>query len=377
MTSNKSSSLPVLSQRELNRALLDRQMLIQRDNISALETIKRFIGLQAQATNPPYYALWTRVENFQKEQLAELILNKQAVRLALMRSTIHLVSARDALQLRPWVQPALDRSLNGAFGKHLIGIEPHVLADAGRELLDHEGPMTFSDIGRRLSEKWPSYHHDALGAAIRNGVPLVQVPPRGLWGISGQALHTPIETWLNQPISPSLDAEALLVRYLQAYGPASVKDFQAWSGMTKQRELFDKLRPKLVSYQNQQGEELFDLPDVPRPGSDIEVLPRFLGEFDHVLLSHADRTRIMDESYRRRVITNNGMVKAVILIDGFVGGLWTIEERGNTAHLRIESFSALTAEQRLSLEKEGERLLRFTTEAVDDYDISIVTHADA
>ncbi|MBD3918888.1 AlkZ family DNA glycosylase [Paenibacillus sp. PR3] len=372
----KNSSLSVLSHRELNRALLARQMLLQRENITALEAIERIIGLQAQATNPPYYALWARLENFQKEHLAELILSKQAVRIALMRSTIHLVSAQDALMLRPWVQPALDRSLNGAYGKLLIGIEPKVLAAAGRAILEQEGPMTLSDLGKRLTAQWPSYHHDALGAAIRNGVPLVQVPPRGLWGITGQAVLTPIETWLNQPVSSSPDAEALLMRYLQAYGPASVKDFQAWSGMTKLRDLFEQMRPKLEWYKNQQGDELFDLPDAPRPASDLEVLPRFLGEFDHVLLSHADRTRIMDESYRRRVITKNGIVKATILIDGFVAGLWTIEERGHTAVMHIESFTPLSLEQRLLLEKEGERLLRFAAEAVE-YDIAFVTSTNA
>jgi hypothetical protein len=364
----KHSSSPILSQLELNRALLARQMLLQRENITAFEAIERVIGLQAQATNPPYYALWARLENFQKEHLAELILNKQVVRIALMRSTIHLVSAPDALELRPWVQPALDRSLNGAYGKLLDGIEPQTLAAAGRAILEHEGPMTLSELGKRLSVQWPSYNQEALGAAIRNSVPLVQVPPRGLWGISGQVLLTPIETWLNQPVSSTPDAQTLLVRYLQAYGPASVKDFQAWSGLTKLRELFEKMRSKLVSFQNQQGEELFDLPDAPRPGSDLEVLPRFLGEFDHLLLSHADRTRIMEESYRRRVITSNGIVKAVILIDGFVAGLWTIEERGHTAVLQIESFSPLSLEQRLLLEKEGERLLRFAAAEVDDYE---------
>jgi hypothetical protein len=173
-------------------------MLIQRERITALEAIEQFIGLQAQAPNPPYWALWTRLKSFKQEHLGELIRNKQAVRIALMRSTIHLVSARDALQLRPWVQPVLDRSLNGSYGKRLAGIDIQVLSEAGREILESEGPLTLNDLGKRLAEQWPAYDHDALGAAIRNSVPLVQVPPRGLWGVSGQALHTTLEDWLGQ-----------------------------------------------------------------------------------------------------------------------------------------------------------------------------------
>jgi hypothetical protein len=370
MKSIKRSSLPVLSRRELNRALLARQMLIQRERITALEAIEQFIGLQAQAPNPPYWALWTRLKSFKQEHLGELIRNKQAVRIALMRSTIHLVSARDALQLRPWVQPVLDRSLNGSYGKRLAGIDIQVLSEAGREILESEGPLTLNDLGKRLAEQWPAYDHDALGAAIRNSVPLVQVPPRGLWGVSGQALHTTLEDWLGQPLSASPTSESLLLRYLQAYGPATMKDFQTWSGITKLRDIFERLRPQLVMFQNQQGEELFDLPHAPRPEAEIEAAPRFLGEFDHVLLSHDNRTRIMDENDRRRIITNNGIVKATILVDGFVAGGWTIVQQGNTAVLNIESFRALTLEQADQLVTEGERLLRYAVAEGDKYDIT-------
>ncbi|GMK41503.1 hypothetical protein PCCS19_45600 [Paenibacillus sp. CCS19] len=376
MKSNNDSSLPVINQRELNRALLARQMLLQRENISSMEAIERFIGLQAQAVNPPYYALWNRLENFQQEHLAELIIHKQVVRIALMRSTIHLVSTRDALALRPWIQPVLDRALKGAYGKHIAGVDLQAAAAAGREILETAGPMTLSDLGKRLNEQWPTVDHDALGAAVRNSVPLVQVPPRGLWGVSGQALHTTIEAWLGQSLSLGTVAEALLVRYLQAYGPAAVKDFQAWSGLTKLRDLFEHMRPRLILFQNEQGEELFDLPDAPRPDSSTEAAPRFLGEFDHILLSHADRTRIIDDSDRRRIITNNGLVKASILVDGFVAGLWTIQERGNTAVLNIEPFHSLTSEQRQLLKDEGERLLRFATDGALQFDISFADQAN-
>jgi sulfur transfer complex TusBCD TusB component (DsrH family) len=149
-----------------------------------------------------------------------------------------------------------------------------------------------------------------------------------------------------------------------------MKDFQTWSGITKLRDIFERLRPQLVMFQNQQGEELFDLPHAPRPEAEIEAAPRFLGEFDHVLLSHDNRTRIMDENDRRRIITNNGIVKATILVDGFVAGGWTIVQQGNTAVLNIESFRALTLEQADQLVTEGERLLRYAVAEGDKYDIT-------
>lgn len=374
LKSNKSTSLPVLGTRQLNRALLARQMLLQRGNLSVLDAIEWLIGLQAQAPNPPYYALWTRLEGFDHERLAELIQSKQAVRIALMRSTIHLVSARDSLQLRPWIQPVLDRSLYGSFGKRLAGSDPLALAAAGREIIESDGPLTISDLGKRLNERWPDYDQEALGAAIRNSVPLVQVPPRGLWGVSGQAVHTTIEAWLDQPLSSTVDTAPFLLRYLQAYGPATVKDFQAWSGLTKVRDTFDMLRTKLVMFQNEQGEELFDLPDAPRPEPDLQVTSRLLGEFDHILLSHADRARIIDETYRRRIITNNGLVKASILVDGFVAGFWSIARQANKAVLNIQPFHVLTVAQKDELMKEGERLLRFAAADVEDYDIDFASN---
>ncbi|KRE93229.1 hypothetical protein ASG89_06920 [Paenibacillus sp. Soil766] len=353
-----------LGKRALNRALLERQLLLRRVNLPALEVIEHLVGLQAQAPNPPYYGLWTRIEGFQQEELSRLLEERKAVRIAMMRSTIHLMSARDCLELRPLLQSVHDRGYTGAYGKSLANIDAQALATAGRALVEAK-PMTFSELGKQLSEEWPDRDPEALSAAIRTMLPLVQVPPRGLWGQSGQAAHTSAELWLGSSLSTEPKLAIMIQRYLSAFGPASVKDMQAWSGLTRLREAFEQLRPSLICFRDEHGIELFDLPDAPRPDPSSISPPRFLGEFDNVLLSHADRTRIIDDAYRNRVFTKNGIIRSVILVDGFVSGIWHIKRGSGTATLTIESFRRLSSEEQGELAIEGAKLLKFA--AVDEH----------
>jgi hypothetical protein len=367
-----SRTTPVLGKRALNRALLARQMLLKRVNLPALEAIENLVGLQAQAPNPPYFGLWTRLEGFRQEELSNLLKEKKAVRIALMRSTIHLVSARDCLALRPLVQSVLNRGLKGNYGKLLAGLDEKVLAAAGRELVEAK-PMTFSELGKLLSEQWPDRDPDALAAAIRTWVPLVQLPPRGLWGESGQATHTSAEIWLGSPFSDESEVEKMIERYLSAFGPASVKDMQAWSGQTRLREIFEKLRSKLLCFYDEQGNELFDLPEAPRPAADIPSPPRFLGEFDNILLSHADRTRIIDDAYRTRVFTNNGIIRSVILVDGFVSGTWKLMRGSGIATLTIEPFIQLSSQEKEELAVEGAQLMKFAAGEEHTHEIEFIS----
>lgn len=251
----------------------------------------------------------------------------------------------------------------------LQGIDTGELAAAGRELVEAE-PLTFSEIGKRLKEKWSDRDPDALSAAIRTFVPLVQLPPRGLWGASGQAKHTSAEAWLGRSLSIEPDAEKLVMRYLAAYGPATLKDIQVWSGLTRLREVIEKLRPKLVTFRDEQDCEMFDLPEAPRPDATTPSPPRFLGEFDNMLLSYADRTRIIDEASRKQVFTNNGIIRSTILIDGFVAGIWNIEQERGSATLVIKLFKQLSKQEQIALSEEGERLLSFA--AAEDASRDIV-----
>jgi hypothetical protein len=305
--------------------------------------------------------------------LSRLIQDRKAVRIALMRSTIHLVSARDCLNLRPSVQSVHERSLKGAFGKHLDGVDAKSLAAAGRSLVEAQ-PLTFSELGKLLSQQWPDRDPAALAAAVRTLVPLVQIPPRGLWGESGQATHTSAEVWLGHPLSSQPAVQAMILRYLAAYGPATVQDIQTWSGLTRLREAVESLRSRLVTFRGEQGHELVDLPEAPRPDADAPAVARFLGEFDNMLLSHADRTRIIDEAYRGRVFTNNGIIRATILVDGMVAGTWKIRQEHGTATLIIEPFKRISDQERNDLTEEGVRLLNFATAEGLSRDIVFVSH---
>ncbi|USB33648.1 winged helix DNA-binding domain-containing protein [Paenibacillus sp. YPG26] len=360
--------LPVLSTRALNRALLARQMLLCREELPSLEAIERLAGLQAQSPSAPYFALWARLETFNPEELSHLLQEKKAVRIALMRSTIHLVSAGDCLSFRPNLQPVLDRSLQGAFGKALTGLNLNELASRGRDLVE-ETPLTAQQLGQSLQVIYPGYEPSALSAAVRNSVPLVQLPPRGLWGKSGQAVHTSAEKWLGQPLSPVSSADQMVVRYLAAFGPASVKDIQVWSGLTRLSEAVERLRPQLITFRDEHGSELFDLPGAPRPDPSTPAPPRFLGEFDNMLLSYADRTRIIDKNIQPRVCTKNGLVRPTLLLGGFVCGTWTLKRERGRAVLLIEPFKPLTIQEKEALTEEGARLLHFAAASAKSHDI--------
>jgi winged helix DNA-binding protein len=373
MTSNVGSG-GVLGMRALNRATLERQMLLRRRKLSAEEAIEHLVGMQAQAPNPPYVGLWTRLEGFYPDQLARLILERRAVRVALMRNTVHLVSARDCLKLRPLVQPVIDRGLyaNRANREGLEGVDVGVLSAAGRALLE-ERPRTAKELGVLLRERWPDRDPASLARAVRHLLPLVQVPPRGVWGMSGQTTHTTAEAWLGRPLDTDPSPEEMAVRYLGAFGPAGVKDAQTWSGLTRLGEVFERLRPRLSTFRDERGRELFDLPDAPRPDPDTPAPPRFLPEFDNLILSHADRARVIADDYRRALASKNGMVPATFLVDGFVRGTWKTQRTHGKATLVIEPFEALSGKDRDVLAEEGERLLRFMAqpEGAESYEIRI------
>jgi hypothetical protein len=375
----------VLSLRALNRALLSRQRLLDRSDLpddadgrraAVIGTIEHLVGLQAQAPFPPYYGLWSRLGGFRPEDLAPLLTDRSVVRIALMRGTIHLVSARDCLPLRRQLQPVLERGMRGTFGRQLAGVDPGALAAAGRELVE-SAPMTFSQLGEALAGRWPDHPPAALAQGVRALVPLVQVPPRAVWGRSGQSLHTSAEHWLGQPARaasgpPARPARArvprparamvhslagLVTRYLAAFGPATARDVAAWSGLTGLRPVLEELRPSLVTFTDEQGAELFDLPSAPRPGGDVPAPVRLVAEFDNLVLSHADRTRVVSAENLKRFYTINGIFPGSVLIDGFVAGLWRLARNKSTAALTVELFGPQTDLD--PVVDEAERMLRF------------------
>jgi hypothetical protein len=341
----------VLSQRALNRALLDRQMLLRRAKLPIPEAVEHLVGLQAQSPSAPYAGLWSRLDGFRFEDLAELLKSRALVRIVLMRSTIHLVTADDCLTLRPVIQPVLDRGLKGTYGRRLQGVDAGRLAAIGRALVE-ERPLTGSELGRLLQETWPDHDADALANGVRAWVPLVQIPPRGIWGAGGLATHTSAESWLGRPLATGNRPDAMLCRYLAAFGPATLKDMQLWSGLTGLKEPVERLRPGLVTFRDESGAELFDLPEAPRPDPDEPAPPRFLPEYDNLLLSHADRTRVIADEHRAVIFT-----KGTVLLDGFAQGTWKLDRPRGSAHLIVEPFGRLAKPDRAALAEEGERLL--------------------
>jgi Winged helix DNA-binding domain len=361
----------VLTPRALNRALLARQLLLERTSRTPLEVVEHLVGLQAQDPKAPYYGLWTRIADFDPEALSQLLLDRAVVRVALMRSTIHLVSGRDALALRPLVQPLIERATETNWGAGVAGVDRAALAAAGRALVDEE-PQTFAQLGEQLSARWPGADPKALAQHVRALVCLVQVPPRGLWGRGGAAAHTSAEAWLDGVEAPAPSAADVVRRYLAAFGPAGVADVQKWSGLTRLAPAVEALRPELVSFSDEAGRELFDLPGAPRPGPATPVPLRFVAPFDNVLLSHVDTTRILPAEHKGRVMTQNGLVTGTYLVDGFVQGAWKLQTAGKrSATLTVTPYGKTTRKTRTELIREGERLLAFAARGATECTVAI------
>jgi hypothetical protein len=363
--------MATLSPRTLNRATLARQHLLARTEQTAVEMVEHLVGLQAQAPFPPYTGLWTRLAAFQPDELADALVNRQVVRIALMRGTVHLVSAADACFLRPLVQPLYDRDLrtNTQYAPHLTDLDLAKVADATRLVLA-ERPHTTRELGAALAERWPDRDAAALTHAARGLLPLVQVPPRAVWGRSGQTAYHTAEHWLDRELDQSPDPKHMITRYLAAFGPATVADIQTWAGLTRLREVVETL--DLRTLHTDDGRELYDLPDTPLPHEDTPAPVRFLPEFDNILLSYADRTRIMAEEHRKRLFgVKNGVFPGTFLVDGFVRGSWRVTKQRRSAVLTITPWARTTKKDQTALTKEGMRLLDFLATTAETKNVHI------
>ncbi|OKJ65769.1 winged helix DNA-binding domain-containing protein [Streptomyces sp. CB02261] len=362
---------PVLGPRALNRATLARQLLLSPAPLGAAEAVGHLLGLQAQNTKPPYYALAARLEGFRPEQLSALMESREVARIVTMRSTVHTHTARDAVALRGLVQPgAIDRELAIFVSRGgLDGVDLDRLSVLARALVD-ERPRTPKELREELLQEWPDADPQSLSVAARCLLPLVQVTPRGLWGRGGQVALTTTDTWFQDDAGAeaAADIDETVLRYLGAFGPASVKDMQTWGGLTRLGEAFERLRPRLLVFRSERGTELFDLPDAPRPDEDTPAPPRFLPEFDNLLLSHADRTRVVSAGHRSRTWTGN-QAHRVFLLDGFLAGLWFLDETKERTTMTIEPFETPGRAARAALAAEAERTLRIMAPRDVPYEI--------
>ena len=348
----------VLSRDQLSRATLARQMLLGREKVTVLRAVERLAGLQAQLARPPFIGLWSRVEGFRAEDLARLAHQRKVVRATLMRGTLHIMTTKDFLALRPALQPMLSEGMKSVVGDRAHGFDLEGVTATARALLD-EQPRTFEELRIQIGKAWPGLDVRALGYAVRTHLPLAQVPSDTRWGWPGAAQFAVAESWLGRKMGKGGGAGALVLRYLGAFGPASVRDAQTWSGMRSLADAFAALRPRLRVFHDEKGRELFDLSKAPRPPAGTPAPVRFLPDYDNLLLAHADRTRVVADVHRARLATKNLQVLPTFLVDGFVAGSWKIERARSSAALVLTAFEPLSRAAKADLIGEGTALLHF------------------
>ncbi|MSU49614.1 MAG: winged helix DNA-binding domain-containing protein [Opitutus sp.] len=360
-----------LTLRELNRATLARQLLLSRENLGVPAALERVAGLQAQLPGPPNIGLWSRLENFSRPHVIDLLESRAIVRAPLLRGTLHLVSAADYAQFRAVVAPMLHRSLAGMDAGRLRGIDPVALSDEARPFL-RECPRTQDEVREFLGARHPKLDVRMVGHAVRMHLPLVQVPERGAgaWDFPAMPRFALAEAWIGRPLATSADPRELIRRYLAAFGPASARDFQTWSALTGAREEFARLRSELRVFNDENGRELFDLPDAPLPGGDAPAPVRFLPEYDNVLLAHHDRNRVIAEEHRPRVFLPGLRVAATLLVEGMVRGTWKIERAKKNTTLVVTPFAALAKKDREAVEREAGQLARFVEPTANEWSVS-------
>ena len=349
-----------LGPRALGRATLERQLLLSRSDVGPLDAVGHLVGLQAQVPRDPYVALWSRIDRFRPQSLSELLLDRKVVRTVVMRATLHLVAADDCLRLRPPMQPVLDAELarHPEFAPVLAGFDLEPILGHARALLA-EKPRTGPELRAALGERFPGWDAAALAYACRCKLALVQVPPRGLWRRSAQVTTTTAEAWLGRSLSRRAGLDDVVLRYLGAFGPASVADVTTWCRLTGMRAVVERLRPRLRVLRDEAGRELFDLPDAARPEPDVPAPTRFLPEYDNVLLSHADRSRFVTTAAREGAARALGRVRGTVLYDGTVSAVWRDDVTEEGVTLVVTPVVRLTKRATASIEAEGSRLARF------------------
>jgi hypothetical protein len=334
-----------LTRRRLNRALLARQLLLERQSLPAEEAIARVAGLQAQASVPPFVGLWTRLRDFDEAELQRLIDEGRIVRATMMRHTIHFVGADDYSWLRPTIQPALDASFGAQTRKRLadVDIEPFLKA-ARREF--RKRPLTFAEVKELIRERAPDSDVDAIAYGVRTHIPLIGVPNGSRWRFGGRAPFV-LAGKLARP-----DPKEMVRRYLRAFGPATPADATAWSGVGGMRPVFESMRAELRVFRDEDGRELFDVEDGLLPEEDADMPVRFLPEYDNTLLGHKDRSRVIADEHRKLVYIGAGLMAGTVLLDGFAAATWRITD----GELSLQPFRRLTKTERSAIEPEAEAL---------------------
>ena len=358
-----------VSRRALNRTTLGRQLLLERARQTPAEAMELLVGLQAQNPHDPYYALWSRLEGFDPQTLSEMLERRQALRGALMRATLHMSTTTDFMFLRSHLQETLAAVLGStSFAKDTAGMDRAVLLEEGKSLLD-ERPRSRADLARALEERWPDIPGASMAQVVTYLLPVIQVPPRGLWGRSGAATWATMEGWVGSGLPTARDLERIVSRYLAVFGPATISDIRVWSRLNGLRKVVDGMRHSLRTLRGPDGAELLDLPDAPILDEDTPAPPRFLPEYDNLLLGHSDRSRFFTSG-----IVPPGWV-GNLLVDGMFSGWWKIGHTGKASQLEVHLLRKVPTAQKKALGQEAERLHLFAASDAEEREIRL--HDDA
>lgn len=393
------SGAEVITTRGLNRALLARQHLLDRAPVGAVDAVKHLVALQSQNPSSAYLALHARLAGFRHADLADAMLDRRVGRIALLRDTVHLVTADDALGLWPLLAPMLRRrtTTSVSVAPTLRQLDLDDLAAAAQAALA-DGPLAAGPLGDRLAATWPDLDPRALALGARGLLPLVQVTPRGVWGQSMATTWTPAPAWFGRPTADLADPGAreealadLVRRYLAVYGPATVADVQRWSGLTRLGAVVDRLRPELVEITHTdppggRPRVLLDLPDAPRPGDDVPAPVRLLPDFENMLLAHDDRSRVVPPEVKPAIASRNGMPPGTVLVDGVVAGSWALRRerlpraagtraRRELARLTVTPLRPWPRGARTAVVAEAERLARFVADDAHEHAVTVAERA--
>ncbi|MEV5598280.1 winged helix DNA-binding domain-containing protein [Streptomyces sp. NPDC052496] len=354
--------MTVLTTRALNRATLARQLLLDRADLSALDAVAHLCGLQAQEPQEPFIGLWSRLSAFVPAQLSDLLTGRHVVRTHLMRRTVHLVTAADALAWRGRHDAMLRQRVLGTYRRELEGVDLDALAAAGRAVMADGEPRSMPELARAVAGRWPEAGTRPLGEMLVAAlIPMVQLPPRGLWRTKAGVRNVPLASWLGRDISaPTGDGtdpvgQSLVRRYLAAFGPAASADLRAWCGLAGLPRAVAAVREELVTFRDERGRELLDLPGAPRPDPDTPAPVRFLPAFDNAILGYQDRGRIIDDAHRGLSVAG----ARVVLVDGRVAATWTTTEDGTVTVAPLRRF---TRDERTAVTGEGEAVAAFLSD---------------
>ncbi|MFF0470991.1 winged helix DNA-binding domain-containing protein [Micromonospora zamorensis] len=356
--------MTVLDPRALNRATLARQLLLDRADLPVLDAVAHLGGLQAQEPQEPFVGLWSRLRTFDPAVLSTLLTQRRVVRTHLMRRTVHLLVADDALAWRSRHQAMLCQRVLGVYRGELDGVDLDELAAAARALLADGESRSMPEIGRALGEHWPTPAPQALGEMAMAVVPLIQLPPRGVWRMKGGARHAPLSAWLGREVHPPTPdgadpvGQILVRRYLAAFGPAATADVRAWSGLAGLPAAVTAMRDELITFRDERGRKLIDLADAPRPDPETPAPVRFLPAFDNAILGYDDRSRIIDDAHRGLSVAG----ERVVLVDGRVAATWSVE----AGTVTVNPLTGFSRADRAAVAEQGQALALFLSDKESD-----------